>query len=234
MRPLPSRNQKEPGYYQIVGNLISHRNPNLFKYIRLIAPEKDKNSDNRWQLNEEGVGYVASIIDAANSNVEIVNGLKIDEIDQKIVDFAKKHNLAGRPTTDQKMAKTILEINNYTCQFAVITGKSHKSFNSKDGNQYVEAHHLIPMKAAKDFFPRNLDRPSNIVCLCPICHGKLHHGDLDERKTFRKKEDDLKSPPRMLNYLPHSSSSSNHSRHLTSDWLWWDVRCCILFLLFKT
>ena len=80
----------------------------------------------------------------------------------------------------------ILEINNYTCQFEIITGKSHKSFNSKEGNQYVEAHHLIPMKASKDFFPRNLDRPSNIVCLCPTCHAKLHHGDLNERKKLLK------------------------------------------------
>ena len=49
---------------------------------------------------------------------------------------------------------------------------------------YTEAHHLIPMCASKDFFPRNLDRPSNIITLCPNCHTLLHHGSEDEKKRI--------------------------------------------------
>lgn len=193
LQPYPSRNQNEPGYYQIVGNLISHKNPNLLKYVSLIITDEEKFKKNPkylWTLNEDGINYVASILNVAvdtNTNCEPQMNdnkidIRIDDIDKKIIDYAKNHDFSSRPKTDNNLSKTIIEINNYTCQFALYTGKNHKMFNAKDGKPYVEAHHLIPMKASKDFFPRNLDRASNLVCLCHTCHAILHHGDLKERK----------------------------------------------------
>ena len=192
LQPYPSRNQNEPGYYQIVGNLISHKNPSLLKYITLIVPESEKfkkSQKNLWLLNDDGIKYVSSILNEANKKQELRHmseTVMIDDIDKKIIDYAKEHNLNSRPITDQKLAKTISEINDFACQYAIYTGKNHKMFNAKDGKPYVEVHHLIPMKASKDFFPRNLDRASNLVCLCPNCHAKLHHGELNERKKMLK------------------------------------------------
>ena len=40
---------------------------------------------------------------------------------------------------------------------------------------YTEPHHLIPMKAQKDF-EVSLDVENNIVSLCSHCHNLIHYG----------------------------------------------------------
>jgi len=39
---------------------------------------------------------------------------------------------------------------------------------------YVEAHHLIPIRFQEQF-TYSLDVPPNIVSLCPNCHSLFHH-----------------------------------------------------------
>ena len=52
---------------------------------------------------------------------------------------------------------------------------SHKTFVSAATNrQYMEGHHLIPMKF-QDRFDCSLDIYANVICLCPICHRLLHY-----------------------------------------------------------
>ncbi len=54
---------------------------------------------------------------------------------------------------------------------------SHKTFLSSDGvNNYVEAHHLIPMQFQDDF-SFSLDVPANVIALCSLCHDQIHHGE---------------------------------------------------------
>ncbi|API90060.1 hypothetical protein BKP56_12690 [Marinilactibacillus sp. 15R] len=70
---------------------------------------------------------------------------------------------------------------------------SHKTFLMKDGKQYIEAHHLIPM-AAQQFYENTIDFSDNIVTLCPNCHRKIHNGIKNEKKEminklFEKRKD---------------------------------------------
>ena len=44
----------------------------------------------------------------------------------------------------------------------------------------MEGHHAIPMRFQKSF-EWNLDVYANIICLCPICHRKIHFGMKKER-----------------------------------------------------
>ena len=46
----------------------------------------------------------------------------------------------------------------------------------KDGRNYTEGHHLIPLKY-QDEFEYSLDVEANIVSLCPSCHRLLHYGN---------------------------------------------------------
>ncbi|PKR79198.1 DUF3578 domain-containing protein [Halalkalibacillus sediminis] len=81
-------------------------------------------------------------------------------------------------------AKEALKLANYKCEF----DSSHKTFVSpRTGENFVEAHHLIPMGAQEDF-KYSLDVPGNIVSLCPNCHRRIHHGNKEDKKE-------------MLNYL---------------------------------
>lgn len=65
--------------------------------------------------------------------------------------------------------------------------KNHQHFTSKFNKQnYVEAHHLIPMKFQEQF-DCSLDVHANIVSLCLVCHKKLHFSNFVEKKEVLKK-----------------------------------------------
>lgn len=190
LEPYGSRNKNEPRYFQIVGNMISHKNSNFFKYVDRIMPVGDSETKNKHilVLNEEGKNYISSIIGSINVNNQPLendtcsNGTVIDKYDQRIIYYANLNK--NRICRDSKLAREVLEISQYKCQYALLANKNHKLFKTEDGKPYAEAHHLIPMKASKDFFPRNLDRASNLVCLCPNCHAILHHGSKEEKREI--------------------------------------------------
>ena len=92
-----------------------------------------------------------------------------------------------RYKTNARIAKTALNLANYTCEI----NPEHKTFTSKLGKPYMEAHHLIPMASQKDF-SINIDRIENIVSICPICHSAIHLGDMSTRLELLKKLYDLR------------------------------------------
>jgi len=83
---------------------------------------------------------------------------------------------------DPSIARQALEIVNFTCEINI----SHKTFTSeKTRKNFVEAHHLIPIKF-QDKFENSLDVSANIVSLCPNCHSKLHHAIFEEKEEMLK------------------------------------------------
>lgn len=109
--------------------------------------------------------------------------------------------------TDPRLAKTALVQAKYACE----CNKKHKSFIDKFNKNYVEAHHLMPIKAQKSMPKVNLDRLENIVALCPNCHKAIHLGNKITRikiltkltkkrqKSLKKVGVDLKSAEDLLN-----------------------------------
>lgn len=78
------------------------------------------------------------------------------------------------------IAKEALIKANYKCEI----DPSHLTFIAKKTDQnYVEAHHLIPMSIQKDFTFK-LDVPGNIISSCPNCHRKLHHACLEDKEEM--------------------------------------------------
>ncbi|PEF35334.1 restriction endonuclease [Bacillus sp. AFS094228] len=72
---------------------------------------------------------------------------------------------------DSKTSKTAIVTAKYKCEI----DESHEDFISRvTGENYVEAHHLIPMEYQNDF-DNSIDVEANIVSLCVGCHKKLHH-----------------------------------------------------------
>jgi len=100
-----------------------------------------------------------------------------DSIDTKpsYVPLDKPEKITGEKVSfkrNPELAKKSILLANYQCDL----DKSHKSFITKNGKPYMEAHHLIPL-STQDYFDYSLDVDANIVCLCPNCHRKLHYGD---------------------------------------------------------
>ena len=53
----------------------------------------------------------------------------------------------------------------------------------------MEAHHLIPIPCSSLYYERfhaSLDRPENIVSLCPACHRAIHFGTDDKKEELLK------------------------------------------------
>ncbi len=70
-----------------------------------------------------------------------------------------------------------IEMANYSCEI----NPMHQTFISESTQKpYMEGHHLLPMNH-QDHFSVSLDVYANIICLCPICHRKIHYGLKDDR-----------------------------------------------------
>lgn len=83
----------------------------------------------------------------------------------------------SRLQRDPNLRNRILERANYKCEFC---GKN-RTFLDNSRKMYFEAHHIIPFhqEAQKDF-KFSLDHESNLVCLCPECHRKIHHSSKED------------------------------------------------------
>ncbi|MDY7044413.1 DUF3578 domain-containing protein [Virgibacillus sp. M23] len=80
---------------------------------------------------------------------------------------------------DSSIAKEAIINAKFLCE----VDKTHHTFKSLLSKEnYVEAHHLIPINKQKDF-KYSVDVPGNIIALCPNCHRAIHYAE----KTFRNK-----------------------------------------------
>ena len=60
----------------------------------------------------------------------------------------------------------------------------HETFIAeKTGKPFMESHHAIPMRQ-QPRFDNSLDIYANLVCLCPICHRRIHYGLKEDRVSL--------------------------------------------------
>lgn len=183
-------------YHQIIGNLISHINNNLFgKYVTVVPmPGRNKNkfilnSDGQKFLNSLDAEEILETIDEYIENENVQNSDSYDDTEDLSEQNNRKPELGGgvknnRYKTNSKLAKTVLKRCGYRCEYGRLIGEEHSTFITKSNFPYLEAHHLIPMKAQKDFGNLNLDREENIVGLCPMCHCIVHYGNSKEKERI--------------------------------------------------
>ena len=97
---------------------------------------------------------------------------------------------AKHPPRNPLQGKVAAEKSNYECEL----DSTHKTFITPDNLNYIEKHHLIPMKYYFDFKDYTIDHSFNIYTLCPVCHRQIHFGTDDDKKElieklFEKRED---------------------------------------------
>lgn len=81
---------------------------------------------------------------------------------------------------DVRVRELALQLADFQCEI----DKEHDTFISNvTVRNYVESHHLIPMKYY-DEFKYSIDNEANIVALCPNCHRLLHHGRFEDKKIL--------------------------------------------------
>lgn len=81
---------------------------------------------------------------------------------------------------DANIAFTSLDNAKFQCE----NDTNHQTFiSARTGNQFVEAHHLIPMEYQGDFLI-SIDVPENIISLCPNCHRAFHNSVVSNQENL--------------------------------------------------
>ncbi len=104
----------------------------------------------------------------------------------------EKLSKSSRPTTNPALGKEAIRRNHYCCAVE----PDHPTFIKKNGERYMEVHHLIPLEWQSEF-ANKLDTRANLVSLCPLCHKLIHYGRIEDKrpivtKLFEERYEPLK------------------------------------------
>jgi 5-methylcytosine-specific restriction protein A len=112
---------------------------------------------------------------------EIQKGKRKELQDGAIQKKEKKQNSSSTSwSRNANMAFTALDNANFKCE----NNPEHETFiSAKTRNQFVEAHHLIPMEFQGDF-SISIDVPENIISLCPTCHRAFHNSIVSNQENL--------------------------------------------------
>jgi predicted HNH restriction endonuclease len=182
-----SKSRGDEVYTQIVRNLNSHFETNAFgKHVN----RKKTGIKYIYSLNDRGTKLLNDLDSAeVNELLEEVEDIKKVEDAEPIEDdeeLRKTNERKPEKTTvgkkdvykrDYRVSKTALKNANGECAYAKAINKKHITFSTDRTDNYLEAHHFVPMKAQSDF-EGNLDRTENVIALCPNCHSAIHYGTL--------------------------------------------------------
>ena len=182
------------------GKIISDFNNLAFIYNHLYpyfdekwSPEKDDimhHSDKEGKtirLNIEKMEYhpdkdAQYVTEVNDYDLKDIQGVEYTPI--KVKPLPKNtYSKSEKYARDQRNGAIALKRANYLCEF----DSNHKTFiKDRDGTQYMEAHHIIPMAYQGLFKDASLDVPANIVSLCCNCHRFIHYGNKKERTIALK------------------------------------------------
>ena len=149
---------------------------------------------------EEHIRQIHSVILDTVKNVnEASDGHEENSLsDFDFIDFTGEissyHETDALPR-NPRFREIALERENYTCELC----GTRDTFTDRNNREYFEGHHLIMYNpSVQRRFKYCLDHPSNIICLCPECHRKIHQSPFADTKAlliklFTKHNDLLKS-----------------------------------------
>jgi 5-methylcytosine-specific restriction enzyme A len=158
---------------QGIGILENHLNLDYSPKINLVRIIQHLKNLLARIDGEDDTNYINEIDGQIGERLNTSKSIKIED-EVKAPRIANNINNARTSfTRDATIAVEAIILSNFKCE----VDSSHHSFTSgKYGRQYVEAHHLVPMKDQWRFSEASLDVHANIVALCPNCHRLLHHG----------------------------------------------------------
>ena len=179
LKPFYSRSTSEPSYKQIVGNLISHKHPNLFRYIN--ATPNLFNTKLFYQINLEGIQYVEMFVGEKPKHIIPAGEPK------KYQQFS----IFDEQPSDDKKGKG--DVSAGTRKLPLEPGCLSESINRKffeetcivcGGTTNTNYYNIIPLSAVDDFFPVNIDVNENKMCLCEKCAHNFNSGDDEFRENM--------------------------------------------------
>jgi 5-methylcytosine-specific restriction endonuclease McrA len=153
----------------------------------VISRKKSKEEETIEDIYDNYDGSYSNTSNKSSTNAEQTSG-PVDAPKGRY----RKGSSKPKYTANPKYGKGALVKAGYLCEY----DPGHTSFISEvTGMKYMEPHHLVPISNQADF-EKSLDVTPNLICLCPNCHKKIHHGRKDEVKSmlelfYRSRKADL-------------------------------------------
>lgn len=204
MELSPSR-KGECKYQQIVRNIVSHNNKEFFKHIYSFKSEskpiknifkiKEDNEIVPKPTGEETITTVneSKVADTKDNTTNTVPTVELhnisgdcDRYDARLMELIQNPKFDGKIKADQTNINYVKSIYDYQCLYTMLTNGEKKTFEGESGDDFIHGHHLIPIARWRDFFPKSIDRPSNIAPLAPYYHDMIHHGKKESRDQVLK------------------------------------------------
>lgn len=195
------------GEFKFFGTIFAKtHNPDVARKI-----QKTNDNDETWEyiyfikdlkpVNIKAIEFAAFFGYKLNHTPQGFTNIDSDFSKVKIAEEEKSENRkktkmeSGREVwpRDPKKAKQAIKQAEFKCEI----DDTHETFVSEASRKnYMEAHHLIPLRMQHDF-ENSLDVVGNIVSICPNCHRLIHYGrDKDKKKVlellFEQRKDSLK------------------------------------------
>lgn len=142
-----------------------------------IISVKNSNTIFLVNIDEELENFLNEMIINLEANFQYQ--IELEEVPEDVTmdDIPKEKPLialgsgTGTFKRNFKTSKAAIVLAKYKCEIDI----NHVDFISRvTGQNYVEAHHLIPMEYQDDY-ANSIDVEANIVSLCVSCHKKMHH-----------------------------------------------------------
>lgn len=87
----------------------------------------------------------------------------------------EKIRIAKALVRNSKFSRLVKERASYVCEIC-----GEKPFIQKNGIPYAEAHHINELSKTR------IDSPTEMICVCPICHRVIHFGNQESLDTRKK------------------------------------------------
>ena len=178
--------------------LLSNKNQQVMKVNNMnslfyitMAKEVEEEINKRFELKNRKKIESLLIVENYQNDVEKSCGVHITNIEESKGKYTTKSSERFR--RDAVRGKQAIVKAEYKCEI----DRRHEFFiSSVTGENYVEAHHLVPIEYSDLFNGVNIDVGENIISLCVVCHKKLHHGNLEDiipivTKLYNERNEDL-------------------------------------------
>ena len=159
-----------------------------YDIVHIAEVIREKNKDELGQVkclinlnNYTNIDEHEEIIDIKNLGDSIRGIERLNEIYAN-TNIEQKEKLV-KVIERGKIANKIKEYRQYKCQICESLGHNPYSFKKKNGEYYVETHHIIPVSDTKNS-KLSVD---NLICLCPNHHKQVHYGNvniIDNNDTY--------------------------------------------------
>ena len=130
--------------------------------------------------NMYGSGLNNYIRFAQGEDFDAIHGGQITKLDAPLAPPEQEQVTTKQYHRSNILKTQAIESANYACEL----GPGHQTFLAeKTQHPYMEAHHAMPMHLQGEFAV-SLDVYANLICLCPVCHRRIHYGLTAERRDM--------------------------------------------------